>query len=128
MRLTPFLLVPCLVAACAIGPSYDEQIWQDYRVGMTRDEVHAMLAEADLLVTATRPPSGWSDTVEDDHGAARAARTFERAHPEATVETCEVFWVDRHTSLPLAVGGVWFDYLFSDGEDRLLGYERRFVD
>ena len=53
---------------------------------------------------------------------------FEKHHAGVAVQTFEVYWVGRHTSVPLTVGGVWFDFLYFDGHDRLLGFDREFVD
>ena len=93
---------------------------------MTR--VHALLAHAKLMSAVSRPDSGWSPTDDSNQEASRIAFRFEREHPDVRVESCEAYSVGRHTSVPLAVGGVWFDCLLFDRHDQLLGYHRRFVD
>jgi len=128
MRFTPLLLALGLLAGCASGPSYDEQVAHLYRTGMTRDETHVALGPTGLLSSLSRPASGWSATDDSNHQASPAAFHFEREHPGATVQSCEVYWVGRHTSVPLAAGGVWWDYLFFDAQDKLVGYHRRFLD
>jgi hypothetical protein len=117
-----------LLAGCASGPGYDEQLRQSYRTGMTLDEAHALLGQTVLLSSVARPQSGWSSTDDSNHQASRAAFHYERGHPGTSVALCEVYWIGRHTSVPLAVGGVWWDYLFFDSHDKLLGYHRRFLD
>jgi hypothetical protein len=95
---------------------------------MTREEAHALLTGASLRSSVSRPTAGWSATDDSHDRAGRAVFHYERAHPEATIQSCEVYWVGRHTSVPLVAGGVWFDYLYFDGHDRLVGYHRRFLD
>lgn len=128
LRATAFALVLGLLAGCATGPAYDEHVRQSYRIDMTREEAHTLLAYASLLNSVTRPTLGWSSTDDGSHQAGRAAFHYEHEHPGAVVHSCEVYWVGRHTSVPLVAGGVWWDYLFFDSEDRLLGYHRRFLD
>ena len=128
MKFTLLILTLALLAGCASGPGYDEQVRQSYRVGMTREEAHALLAGASLRSSVSRPAAGWSATDDSNDQAGRAAFHYERIHPDSAVQSCEVYWVGRHTSAPLVAGGVWFDYLFFDGLDRLLGYHRRFLD
>src|SRR5688572_19663110 len=120
MPLMLFIIILGLLAGCASGPRYDEQIKQGYRPGMSRDEAHTLLAHSRLRSSATRPATGWSASSKDD--AARAAFHFARFHPGTTVQTCEVYWVWRHTSVPMAVPGIWYDYLFFDSQDKLLDH------
>ena len=53
---------------------------------------------------------------------------YERTHPGAVIQSCEVYRIGRHMSVLMAVGGVWFDYLYFDSQDSLVGYHRRFLD
>ena len=122
------ILVIGLFTGCTSGPGYDERVRQSYRVGMTREEAHTLLVGASLQSSVTRPAAGWSSTDDSDNQAGRASFRYERDHPESAVQSCEVYWVGRHTSVPLVAGGVWFDYLYFDSQDRLLGYHRRFLD
>jgi hypothetical protein len=128
MRVALIIFTAGLFVGCASRPRYDEHVRQSYRTGMTREEAHALLAHANLMSSVPRPACGWSSTDDSNNQASRAAFHFERKHPDVKVESCEVYWVGRHTSAPLAVGGVWWDYLFFDSHDRLLGYHRRFLD
>ena len=128
MRLTLPIVALGLLAGCATSRGYDEEVKQSYRVGMSRQEVHTLLAHASLRSSVSRPRAGWSITDEGNDQAARAAFHFERSHPGATVYSCEVYWVGRHTSVPMAAGGVWFDYLYFDRRSSLIGYDRRFLD
>jgi hypothetical protein len=126
MRFTPFILALALLAGCATGPHFDEQVRQSYRTGMSRDEAHALLPAP--MSSVSRPTIGWSSTDKSHHDASSFAFYYERQHPDTRVESCEVYWIPRHTSAPLAAGGIWFDYLFLDSHDKLLGYQRAFLD
>jgi hypothetical protein len=125
MRFTPFILALAVLAGCVSGPHYDEQVRQSYRTGMSRDEAQARLAP---MSSVSRPTTGWSSTDKSNHQASRFAFYYERQHPDTRVESCEVYWIPRLTSVPLAIGGIWFDYLFFDSHDKLLGYQRAFLD
>jgi hypothetical protein len=127
MRFGLIILTVGLLARCASGPGYDEQVRQSYRTGMSRDQAHGLLGQAGLLSSVLRPATGWSSAGDNNHQASRAAFHYEREHPNSTV-ACEVYWVGRHTSAPLVVGGVGWDYLFFDSHENLLGYHRRFLD
>ncbi len=128
MKFALIILTVGILAGCASGPHRDEQIRQSYRTGMTRDEAHTLLGPAGLLSSVSRPTTGWSSADDSNHQASGAAFHYEREHPDSTVASCEVYWVGRHTSAPLVAGGVWWDYLFFDSHDKLLGYHRRFLD
>jgi hypothetical protein len=127
LRLTLFILTFALLAGCETGPGYDEQVRRSYHAGMSRDEAHALLAQP-AMSSVSRPTTGWSPTDDTNHQASRAAFHYEREHPDTRVYSCEVYLVGRHTSAPLAVGGIWWDYLFFDCHDNLIGYHRRFLD
>ena len=47
--------------------------------------------------------------------AARAALASERSHSDTTVQTCEVYWVGRHTSVPFLGRRRMVDYLYLTG-------------
>jgi hypothetical protein len=128
MQFALIILILGLLVGSPASADNHELVEQTYRTGMSREEIHAVLTYASLLTSASRPKSGWSDASDGGYNAGRAAFHFERTHPEAKVQTCEVYWVGRETSVPLAVGGVWFDYLYFDRQDRLVGFYRRFVD
>jgi hypothetical protein len=91
---------------------------------MTRKEVRADLADSWLLVSASRPPTGWSSQVSPPAGG-RAAM-FERSHPGA-VETCDVYWVG-HTNAPSMYFGRWLNYFYFDRDEKLIGFDRWVID
>ena len=91
-----------------------------FSVGMTRKEVQAKLADSWLLVSASRPPSGWSS--QDSPPAGGFASMFERSHPGA-VEACEVYWVG-HTNAPTIYFGKWLNYFYFDREEKLIGFDK----
>ncbi len=108
---------------------YDEGLSHAYRPGLTREELRVHLSYAKLLISSTRSPTGWSHFNEkNDYHLQKAVAAFERQHPGLIVESCDVYWVGRHTNVPLAIGGVWWDYLFFNKDGILLGYYRRFLD
>src|SRR6185369_12573924 len=83
-------IVVGLLARCASGPGYDEQVKQSYRTGMSREEAHTALASANLLSSVTRPAAGWSATDGSNDRAGQAAFHYERNHPPSQVQSCEV--------------------------------------
>ena len=122
------MLSALLLAGCVSGPRYDEQVLKSYRVGMTEQEVREVLKGTRLLDSVSRPSGGWAAASKDELREARAAAAFESANSGAVVERCDVYWIPRHTSVPMAIGGVWFDYLYFGSDGKLLGFNRQFVD
>ena len=121
-----FILVVGLLAGCSSPPRH-QQNPHAYALGTGREQIHATLGDNRLLATATRPDEGWSG--RGDFDVARAAAAFEQANPWVTVQACDVYRIERGTSVPFATTlGVYFDFLYFDKENRLLGYDRRFVD
>ncbi|SRR6266498_2998091 len=96
-----------------------------YSVGMSRAQVKDELANSYLLVSASRPKSGWSIRVSRPAGG-RAAR-FESSHNGRVVQTCEVYWVG-HTNAPRIYCGIWLDYFYFDRDEKLIGYDRFVID
>lgn len=94
-----------------------------YAPGLKREEL-ALPGAA--IALEYRPASGW-ETVQGTHEIGKAVLAFERQHPGTAVERCEVYWSDRRTSVSF-VQGVYWDYLFFDRDNRLLGSWRRLVD
>jgi len=115
-----------LLCGCASGPHFDEQVLAFYQTGAARDEVQAKVGFAPMA-SVVRPKEGWQAKRDLNHGADASAARFE-AEKKAEVYRVEVYWIGRGTSIPLAAGGVWWDYLFYDSSDHLLGYQRRFLD
>ena len=121
------VLVLAFIAGCATAFHEDEQVAKAYQTGMTQEAVHQLLDDAQRLESVSRPPVGWS-VSDTKYKANRAAAYFEREHHGVLVQSCEVYWIARGSNVAFAVGGVWWDYLFFDGEGKLLGYHRRFLD
>jgi hypothetical protein len=126
MRRFPTVLVLVLLAACASRPHFDKQVLQLYQPGKPREEIQHGIGSAPLG-SVVRPKEGWHAPRRVNHGADSFAAAFE-AEKKVEAHRVDVYWIGRHTSIPIVAGGVWFDYLFYDGSDRLLGYRRRFVD
>src|SRR5450755_2162471 len=120
-RFIPLFLTVGLLTGCATGPHQSlpqpsrqpqrtERAKHSFSIGMTRKEVRADLADSWLLVSASRPLTGWSSQVSPPAGG-RAAM-FERSHPGA-VEACDVYWVG-HTNAPSMYFGRWLNYFYFD--------------
>jgi len=121
------VLVIAFVAGCASRLHQDERMAKAYQTGMTREAVHQVLDNARPLESVLRPMGGWSGS-DTRYMANRAVAYFEREHHGVSVQSCEVYWIARGSSVAWAVGGIWWDYLFFDGDGKLLGYHRRFLD
>lgn len=121
------VFVLAFVAGCATGPRPDERIAKAYQTGMTREAVHQLLGNARPLESVLRPAGGWSGS-DTRYMANRAAAYFEREHHGVLVQSCEVYWIARGSNVAWVVGGVFWDYLFFDGDGKLLGYHRRLLD
>src|SRR5262245_45008161 len=95
MQFTPLILGLALLAGCASRPGYDGQVRQSYRPGMTREEAHTLWALARLQASVSRPAAGWSATDDSNAQASRAVVHYERAHPEAQVQSSRcIGWGD----------------------------------
>ena len=112
-----------LVALIGAGCSHDPPAAELYHIGMTRQDVTARFGEPEAATT--RPANGWprrsGGSGGDDLGAFAGA--FER-ECGVQVQTSEYYWVNRG----FMAMGIYWDYLFFDADDRLLGFYRRFVD
>ena len=122
------VIVFASIFACTSRQRYDDLVLSSYRVGMTREEAHTLLAQAQLMTAVSRPAEGWPASDATPSRVGRAASQFELSHKGTVVHSCEVYWVGRATSVPMVPGGVWWDYLFYDKQDKLVGYVRRFLD
>lgn len=127
MRLTALILSTLLIAGCAIGAKSRPQPSQIYRLNMDRAAAQAALIGGRFLVSLKRPGTGW-EPGDVYYQAPEAALAFEDSHVPATVETCDVLWIGKRGSRALGAEGVWFDYLYFDAADKLIGFYRRFVD
>jgi hypothetical protein len=109
-----------LFCGCSQSPAKDE-VAHVYRTGMTRADAANVMGK--LTWVETRPAGGWDETQETVERIGLFASRFEKSRG-TIVQTCEVYWVPRGF-----MGlGVWWDYLFFGPDDRLLGFQRRFVD
>jgi len=109
-----------VVCGCSHNPT-DAELASVYRIGMTRGEAENLLSEP--MRVETRPTDGWPRDEKSAERIAAFASAFERNHG-AVVRTCEVHWVPRG----FMGMGIWWDYLYFGPDDRLLGFQRRFVD
>ena len=135
MRLVSFVLATGLLIGCATSPPPGEQAMQhpqrterapqSFSVGMSRNEVRAELADSWLLVSASRPISGWSRQVSPPAGG-RAVH-FESSHPGTVAEACGVYWVG-HTNAPRMYYGIWFNYFYFDQDEKLIGFDQWVLD
>lgn len=89
-----------------------------YRLGMSRADLQSHL-DHKPFASATRGGDGWS--AEPRAGIDRFARGYEARHGTVVVH-CDVFFVPRNWS------GVWYDYVFYDEFERIIGFHRRFMD
>ncbi len=122
MRLIAFILVTGLVQSCATVP---RQASHSYSLGMGRKEVREGLADSWLLISASRPVTGWSGDVSPPAGGQAAA--FESSNAGIIVETCDVYRVG-HTNALKMYYGIWLDYFYFDRNDRLVGSGRWVID
>ena len=133
-RFISFILTLGLLTGCATRPQQSQQLAtqpqrserakRSFSVGMNRKEVRADLSDSYLLVSASRPATGWSREVSPPAGG-RAAM-FERYHPGA-VEACDVYWVG-HTNAPRMYFGKWLNYFYFDRDQKLIGFDRWVID
>ena len=131
MRTIGLLISVQLIAGgCFSRPDpTNEQLAKIYHVGMTRAdvaEVHRHNGFDDQpLKLFTRPTGGWETATPDEmYRVEPLLAKYEREHPGLVAQTCEVRWVPRGF-----MGlGVYWDYIWFDEGDRLLGFRRRFMD
>src|SRR5438132_1369271 len=113
IRLIPLISAVGLLIGCATGPNeirqppphadQRERSKHSFSVGMTHEQLRADLTDSWLLISASRPPAGWSRQVSPPAGE-RAAR-FEQSHAGA-VHSCDVYWIG-HTNAPRMYYGKW---------------------
>ena len=135
LRLVTLFLVSGLLLSCASRPRstshavstppHSKAALHSYSLGMSRREVRADLSDSWLLVSASRPVTGWSSHVLPPAGG-RAVK-FERSHEGSLVEKCDVYWVG-HTNAPKMNYGIWLNYFYFDGDDKLIGFDRWVID
>ena len=125
-----FLVQLIFAGGCFSSPDpSNEELARIYHIGMTRADVAELhrrngCDEAPMKVF-TRPPAGWAAaTPEPTYRVEALLEKYESEHPGLVAQTCEVRWVPRGF-----MGlGVYWDYIWFDEADRLLGFKRRFVD
>ena len=134
-RFIPLTLTVGLLVGCATVPHQGppeasqqpqriERAKHSFLVGMTRKEVRVDLSDSWLLVSASRPATGWSSQISPPAG--RYAAIFEHSHPDA-VGACDVYWVG-HTNAPSIYFGKWLNYFYFDRDDKLIGFDRWVID
>ena len=105
----------------------NEELAKIYHVGMTRADVAElhrknMFGEEPVKVF-TRPAGGWGGAKDEMYRVDVLLTKFERERG-LIVQTCEIRDVPRGF-----MGlGVYWDYIWFDEDDRLLGFKRRFID
>jgi hypothetical protein len=115
-----FVLINGLLIGCAARPHQNEK-----GSGISREEVRAYLADSWLLVSASRPITGWRALYRAPAGGR--AKDFEHFHPGITVHMCDVYWVG-HSNAPPLDAGIWLDYFYFDRHERLIESERIIIE
>jgi hypothetical protein len=129
MRIVVVLIFVQLVASgCSSHDLTNEELARVYHVGMTRADVAELhrrngFDEKPMRVF-TRPAGGWGEVTERPYQVDVLLTKYEREHPGLVAQTCEVRWVPRG----FMGMGVYWDYIWFDEGDRLLGFKRRFMD
>ena len=120
--------LPLAIGGCASSrePS-SEELGRIYHVGMTRADVAElhrknMYGEAPLKVF-TRPAGGWGEVTDQRYRVDVLLTKFEKERG-LIVQTCEIRDVPRR----FMGTGVYWDYIWYDEDDRLLGFRRRAMD
>lgn len=115
-----FMLLVLAAGGCAHYPTQAE-LAEVYRVGLPRSEAAEAFGEPHRV--AERPAAGWEDQKGGSEQTGASARAFEEKHA-VSVQTCHVYWIPRG----IMGLGIFWDYLYFGSDDRLLGFNRRFVD
>jgi hypothetical protein len=130
MRIAVVLIVAhAICGGCSSRDPTNEELARVYHTGMTRAdvaEVHRRNGfDEPPMKVFTRPAQGWESAPPDElYKAEVLLAKYEREHPGLVAQTCEVRWVPRGF-----MGlGVYWDYIWFDEGNRLLGFKRRFVD
>jgi hypothetical protein len=141
------LFVVCLLATACGRLSWEERRDREetyntadaiklHPLGSSRADVLARypstngLFSGRALSSVTRPDSGWPEACSYKFDENWFALRYERKsgaqiHHCIVVESPRVrgpYWIPDFTP------GIWWDYLFFDGEERLIGVHRRFID
>ena len=135
LRFILFILTAGLLIGCATHRPRSEQATphsqrterapHSFSIGSSRKEVRADLSDSWLLVSASRPVSGWSRKVSPPAGG-RAVR-FESSHPGSPAEACDVYWIG-HTNAPRMYYGIWLNCFYFDHDEKLIGFDRWVLD
>jgi hypothetical protein len=116
----------CVGCRSSRDPS-SEELARIYHVGMTRADVAElhrknMFGEEPTKVF-TRPAGGWGAAKDEVYRVDLLLTKFERERG-LIVQTCEIRDVPRGF-----MGlGIYWDYIWFDENDRLLGFRRRLMD
>jgi hypothetical protein len=130
MRMALVLIVAQLLCAgCHGHDPTNEELARIYHTGMTRADVAELFrregSDEKPMKVFVRPVQGWESSPLDKlYEVGPLLAKYEREHPGLVAQTCEVRWVPRG----FMGMGVYWDYIWFDEGDRLLGFKRRFVD
>jgi hypothetical protein len=116
---------PHPIEKATLQPRQSEPASHLYSVGMSRKELRADFADSWLLVSASRPVTGWSNEVSPPAG--EFAAKYESSNVGIVVASCDVYWVG-HTSAPKMYYGKWLNYFYFDRNDKLIGFDRAVID
>jgi len=106
------LLVACRDQTPALGP---------YVTGSNLNEITSKIGEA--FADVPRPQAGWDPSKDEVEQVHRSSKHFETATGKTVLRT-RVYYVPRSSS---GLGMYW-DYLFFDANDLVIGSYRRHVD
>jgi hypothetical protein len=66
-------------------------ITHTYRVGMSRQQIAAILGPTDLVSTRSRPQRGWRSMPKDEYGVSWPADGFESCHADCIIASCDIY-------------------------------------
>jgi hypothetical protein len=121
------IIGPLVCGGCSSRDPTRAELARIYHVGMTRADVAELhrknLFGEEPLKVFTRPAGGWGEAADPTYRVDVLLTKFERERG-LTVVTCEIRDVPRGF-----MGlGVYWDYIWFDEDDRLLGFRRRVMD
>jgi hypothetical protein len=121
------VVVQLLAGGCTPPDPGSEELARIYHIGMTRADVAELhrrqLGDEAPMKVLVRPADGWAGVTEPPYRLDVLLGKFERDRG-LVAQTCEVRSVPRGF-----MGlGVYWDYVWFDEDDRLLGFKRRAMD
>jgi hypothetical protein len=130
MRIAVMLIVAQVICAgCSSHDPTHAELARIYHSGMTRADVAELFrrdgSDEKPMKVFVRPVQGWeSSPPEKLYQVGPLLAKYEREHAGLVAQTCEVRRVPRG----LMGLGVYWDYIWFDEGDRLLGFKRRSLD